>query len=376
MATEALKQTIEELQQKLKETERELQKKQETSQTIVVHTSSEKKLPRFNENDNIEEWCDLATNHPSLKKLKLEKEKVDFILDHLTDNPKRELRFQIDRTKASSQEVFKVLQEIYGSKKTFLQLQQEFFTSQQGDNTIETFAHLLMEQFLQLQKKDIAVYKDTDAILKERFAEGLREVSLKREMRRLNREQPSLKFHELRDLAKTWQKDLGEQHATSETILTLQQTVLQQQKQLDTLTQNMKQTSQIKKEDTDNLIQHQQYSNHGFRGRGQGRGRGRGYNHGIQSHRHHNPHFVHNQTHPHNYQTTRFNSYHPQHQTSQPSSSHLNLHRPTGPIYCHYCHQPNHIARDCFLRKTQYMSVNSDTNSKEPNRQTSNIRRS
>ena len=94
-SVEELAELVEQLRHQLKDTEDRMQK----GTTVVVHTSEDHKLKHFTETDDIEEWCEKARNHPQLKKLNTDTEKVNFILDHLHDVPKRELCLQIEKRK-------------------------------------------------------------------------------------------------------------------------------------------------------------------------------------------------------------------------------------------------------------------------------------
>lgn len=99
-------------------------------------------------------------------------------------------------------------------------------------------------------------------------------MSLRRELRRMNRESPDLKFFEFRDLAMVWVKD-SKQEATK--LESLQDIITLQQQQIDTLTNVMKEQSQRVAEVTE---QHSHYnrgnfqyrSRSGYRGRPRGRG--------------------------------------------------------------------------------------------------------
>ncbi len=85
-----------------------------------------------------------------------------------------------------------------------LQLQQKFYSRDQGkDESLSDYSYILMEIMLVLQERDSRTYADSDAILKERFAEGIRDKSLKRQLKWLNLES-SLKFWQLRDRARSW----------------------------------------------------------------------------------------------------------------------------------------------------------------------------
>lgn len=321
MATEEeLKQQLEELRRKLKDTETQLQQGNAASNktNVIVHTTTERKLRSFSEKDDVEEWVELVKLHATFRKMKID-EQPSYIIDHLGENPKRELQLQIDFKKATTSEIFDTLKDVFGSRKTLFMLQQEFFTLEQRENSIDEYSQLIMDSMLRLKKKDSVSYKKPETILKERFAEGLNHISLKREIRRLNREQPDLKFYELRDLAKQWTTDTHDEITSAESISAMRQTIQEQQQNIATLTQNYQSFNRSSRG----------FYKHRSRGRGQYRGSYRG----------------------------RYGSWNqdgrPQTDVNEdtvPSSE-----SPREPsqrvIICYNCNQPNHLARDCLLKK-------------------------
>ena len=78
-------------------------------------------------------------------------------------------------------------------------LQQRYYSRQQGgDEILDDFAHALMDLAMKIADLSQNVIPHKDASVKSRFAEGDYDMELKRELKRLNTERPTLKFHELR----------------------------------------------------------------------------------------------------------------------------------------------------------------------------------
>ena len=59
----------------------------------------------------------------------------------------------------------------------------------------------LMDIMCELRRMGWKNYTDEDTILKERLAEGVRDINLRRELQRLNEGRPAMKFHEVRKRA-------------------------------------------------------------------------------------------------------------------------------------------------------------------------------
>ena len=202
---EEINNMLKKLEEKLQATELKCSQLEQDSKagaatTVVYQIKQEKSLKKFKEDDDIDEWMDIADIY--VNRLKTESEKVDMILSFLDKKPYTEVRFRITRSKATAKEVFNVLRDIYGSKDSWTQLQQQFYNRQQGpaESLIE-FSFELMALIMKVEKKHPTLVLYPDKLLKERFAEGVRDVSLKREMRRLNKERPDMKFFEIRDEA-------------------------------------------------------------------------------------------------------------------------------------------------------------------------------
>ena len=154
---------------------------------VVVQSSwTEKKFPKFKEDDDIDDW--IRTIHYYIdKKFKSAQEKVDFILEHLDKKTKTEVRFRINPIKASAKEA-----------------QQDFYDrNQKSDENLKEYSHVLMNKLVTLEKLNAQIFKDADMILKQRFATGVENKHLKRELKRLVDEQKSLNFHQLRQRAET-----------------------------------------------------------------------------------------------------------------------------------------------------------------------------
>ena len=341
--TEELKETIQQLEQKLKEAEikqKEFRVAAENKNPVIIQTKPDKKISKFGISDDVDDWIDTVSCY--ISKFKTELEKVDFVLNHLEKGPYTEVRFKIDRQKSTASEVFQILQEVYGVKQTLIQLQQEFFTRQQEpDESMTDYSYVLMEKMIVMEKQGSTAFRNTDEMLKERFAEGIRNVNLRRELRRLNREQPKLKFFQLRDHADRWSKDeeLAHEVAVQESV-TLDNLfhVFQEQQQ------------EIKK--LNEAVQTRMRGSRGSRGypRSRGTSRGRGY------HRHFTQRY--SQTN-NSYGSTRDSEHKKQEgnamlrETSGPETNQDQRHdnQCDGTFVCFYCGQPNHISRNCIKRK-------------------------
>ena len=281
-----------------------------------------------------------------------ETDKVSYVLEKLEKRSKNELHFRLDLSKATFKEVAEVLLSLHYRKPTLVQLQQKFYgRTQERHETVDDYADALMESLLKIiEVKAEAIADKDDLVLKERFAEGIFDAGLKREMKRLNTERPTMKFFELRDSARSWEEDSKDKKHTRSSEAAAAEVSLQsdaitskflqlfeeQQKQLKELSETVK----LLKEGPPT----QGSSN--FRGRGHGRfSHRRGYNRRGGHH---------------NFQDRGHS------QDESRDSRHRNDHEATDktkPTICYYCNGENHTEKYCLKKKNDQwkLSLNSSS---------------
>ena len=195
----------------------------------VTVIPKEKKLPKYAGKGDITEW--LEDCETTLARFTNEKDKASFLLDHLEGAAKTEVKFQVDIRKATADEMITVLREVYGNHDTWIQLQQQFYSRDQkpGEDFMQ-YTYSLMDILLELRDKLPEGVKDMDSLLKQRVAEGVVDVTLKRELHRLNEERDKMKFHKFREHAKEWldsgkkgkKTAIQEEHTTSNELQELE----------------------------------------------------------------------------------------------------------------------------------------------------------
>ena len=295
--------------------------------SVVYQTRPEKTLKKFKENDDIDCWIDIATGFT--RRMTTETDKIDLILNFLDKRPLTEIRFRIDRSNATADQVFGILRSIYSPKESLSTLRQKFYSRrQETGESLNEYSYALMEILMIIEQKQ-NVKHNMDGELKDRFADGVHDVVLCRELKRLNKERPDLKFFELRDEANEWVSCAPvAENATSEVVAANDgmQTVLKLLKE---------QQAEITK--LSNAVYngppHATAESSGYyRGRGQIRGRGgsHSWNHGRDS---------------------EWNSNRGKSSSQHREASVSNTQVSRAPITCYYCHQPNHVEMHCIKKK-------------------------
>ena len=258
MDEEAMKARIKELEDKCKDSEIKCAELRgavkSTSERIVVRSKPDSKVPKFNENMDVEDWIDSIRSH--LTNLSSNREQVDFVMNHLDSKPYREVRLRIERKKASFDQIFDVLIDVFGIHQTQLELQEEFFMrKQQTGENIDDYAYTLMDLVITMENKHHMNQADADAMLKSHFANGVSNINLRHELCRLNRDRDSFSFTDLRQRAHIWIKEheettdtLTEATSVATSVETakwdeVQQCLMVQQEQIKQLTLSQEHTA-------------------------------------------------------------------------------------------------------------------------------------
>nr|XP_055035571.1 uncharacterized protein LOC129423357 [Misgurnus anguillicaudatus] len=185
----------------------------------VFYVPRERKCPRFYGNMDstlsVEDWTEEA-------KVCIEgrgwsdKEKVVFLLDHLGGEARMEIKLRPQATRETPESVFDILRDLYGGKQTFVQLQQRFFERKQKEGeSLTEFSHALMSLMDLILCGNPESVPNSDRVLRDQFMEHVRDVMLKRELKRLVREKPSSTLLEVRSEALRWVEEGNGEMAAS-----------------------------------------------------------------------------------------------------------------------------------------------------------------
>ena len=173
------------------------------------------------------------------------KDGAAFIKEHLAGDARREI---LGRGKVVSEgpvQILDILIKVFGDGNTLPQLQQQFYSFQQGNGQDILGCSLqLLEIFDRIVDLDSTQEAHRESALKGRFAEAVRDEALRRKLRRLNIDHTELSFSDVRDRAlqclgpatQTPKEATVKAMSTDENILGLiKKQMEQQQKQLSEL---------------------------------------------------------------------------------------------------------------------------------------------
>ena len=202
---------MEEMRKKLEELEQELKRSRQDGASdrpgMVYLLPKEKKLKPFagTEGRDVLGFKEDAQAAIKLRKLK-GVEAADFIIAHLEGCARQEIRHRPALTVASSEKILDILQETFGERRSLGGLMRELCNrTQREEESVSEYAFALMRLSDKLTKFDGA--PDVEGTLKEQFRDGLSDMVLRREVKRLMKDDANLSFIALRD----WALDMSEE---------------------------------------------------------------------------------------------------------------------------------------------------------------------
>ena len=145
----------------------------------------------------INEWIQDAKQH--LKTIDSNDAKLDFIFDNIGGQCKDEIRLRPESERNTPEKIFEIIRTVFTNFQTLASLQQQFYQRNQGQGeSLQNFSLALMTIVDKIEHKDSKAITDKDTMLREKFVDGIRDDSLRREMRRYLHQYKTMKFPEFR----------------------------------------------------------------------------------------------------------------------------------------------------------------------------------
>ena len=195
---------IQELRDLVQESQETSKSKPKTSPSYLVVPSQ--KLSSFSGQTTIklEDWIYDITTAVKSRPLSTEAE-VDFALQHLSGPAREEVKYHEMRRLS---DVFSVLRRTFGDQGSNVQLQRLFFErKQKPEENLRDFSHSLLDLFSRAARKSPQLMEKREHLLKDQFAEGVADISLRKYLKSKIRELPNLDFFELRTEAIEWAEE-------------------------------------------------------------------------------------------------------------------------------------------------------------------------
>ncbi|KAK3748342.1 hypothetical protein QZH41_001950 [Actinostola sp. cb2023] len=116
---------------------------------------------------------------------------------------KEELKVYPEEDRRDPKKVFEILGDAFGIKKRSKpQLLKAFYDRRQKDGeSLREFSHALSELWTRVVKKDTKCSADSDTMLRDQFADNVRDALLRKELKRSIRVRPDISFLDIREEA-------------------------------------------------------------------------------------------------------------------------------------------------------------------------------
>ena len=183
----------------------------------------------------------------------------EFLLSALDGAAKKEVRFADRVTREDPEEIFKLLKESFQEKTSVAQLASCLFSRKQKDReSLRNFSHSLMEIADRIVSTDANALPNADKLLRDHFVDKLKDRYLKRELSKQVRDNPDLKFKDIREEAflLSAEEDQGvavvtkaveceKENSLDEITSLLKQLTTQQQKQQEVIEKQQEQIHRL-----------------------------------------------------------------------------------------------------------------------------------
>ena len=175
-------------------------------QLVVIPNEQKLRKSSGRHGDNvlsIEDFIDNAKSAITLRGLPLS-EQANFVLSYLEGPAKEEMKLYL----TNSDQIFDLLQESFGEKRSVPQLLKAFYDRRQREGeTLREFSHALRGLQSKIEKKSVTKSSGQDAALREHFAENARDPLLRKELKKFIRTPPEVSFLDTREEAIRWAEE-------------------------------------------------------------------------------------------------------------------------------------------------------------------------
>ncbi|CAI5686070.1 unnamed protein product [Oreochromis niloticus] len=175
----------------------------------LIYIPRDRKCPWFNGKTGIgiAEWVEEVQACLRVRHLSPADQAL-FIYDHLEGEPREEIKYRLPEEKDDPEKILTILQELYGCTKSYVSLQEEFFSRrQQEGETLQEFSHALMCLMDRVAKQSPHVLLNKDVLLRDQFVENVLDCFLRRELKQYVRSHPTATLMDVRREAILWERE-------------------------------------------------------------------------------------------------------------------------------------------------------------------------
>lgn len=175
----------------------------------VLYIPRERKCPTFRGTSGIlvEDWVEEMKATLRARHLR-PVDQAYFIYDHLDGEAKAELRYRPRAEREDPKRILAILQDMYGCAKSYVSLQQNFFSRKQQDGeSLQEFSHALCCIMEKIERCSPHGVRSASTFLRDQFVEHVLDFNLRRELKRVVRQHPDYILLEVRAEAIRWERE-------------------------------------------------------------------------------------------------------------------------------------------------------------------------
>lgn len=175
----------------------------------IIYIPREKQVVPFSgelgkDYNTVDEFIDEVERVMRTRGLSAE-DQVDFVLSLLKGPALEEVKLCMGGQARQPSDLFSYLRAAFREKRTIPQLLHAFYARQQSEGEeLRDYSHALSQLLNAALQQSPSIVADAQLVLRDQFIEGVRDPTLRRELRRLVREKPGLNLFEIREEAIMW----------------------------------------------------------------------------------------------------------------------------------------------------------------------------
>ncbi|XP_034554171.1 uncharacterized protein LOC117823186 [Notolabrus celidotus] len=206
----------------------------------IIYLPRERKCPMFRGTHGIgvDEWVEEVRASMRARHVGLN-DQACFIFDHLEGEARDEIKYRPCLDRGDPDRVLAILEELYGCPKSYVSLQEDFFSRRQLEGeSLQEYSHALYFLMDKVVASAPNRMTNTSILLRDQFVENVNDSDLRRELKRLVRSDPTLSLLDSSSVQRN--VECPPSSSTTEQLAALTALVHKQQEQLGKLTEAIK----------------------------------------------------------------------------------------------------------------------------------------